>query len=844
MTVDAASPSTARRTAPGSSAAALYQRGVADVNAGRYAAARRVLARASAAAEADGDVDLAARVAGTTGFLLAISSDAAAGERLCRQALHRPGISRETTAILQGQLGSIDMSRGRLDSAADWLGRSIRGLAHDPVRAANMRMNRALVEMDRGNFASAKADLEWAEQAYLDAGDLLAAGQAVHNHGYVSMLEGDVVTALRTMERVRAPLDAESELWAATNESDRAQALADAGLTGEAEAALANVARVFGTLRAVREQAEAEYALARSLLRHDAAGAARAASAAARRFRRLGSDARALRAEAVRQRARLLAAGEDRAGSGRMRRLPSAEEIASLARELEAAGIAGDAAILRLAERIARLRRSGLDTRDPIVRTTSGLPLEAALTAAELRSLRAGAAGREAEARRQAERGLELLERSRQATGSLELQGASIMLGRGLLVAGLSSALRSGRPAVVFHWSERTRHMSTQVVPLRPPPDPEAAADLAELRRIRAASPDGEWLSTPRAAFLRDRARERQWSQTGTAGLEGRVGLDEAQAALTHDEAILSFVHDGRSLVALAVGPADVRLVHVDVSAARTAIAGLRSDLDMTASIRTGPLASVVRSSLEARLRRLATCLLPHDLRGILDAPRIVITVPGILSGIPWTMLPDLRGRAVTVTPSASKWVRGRLTSSSGARTAAFAVGPNVPRGEEEVTRAARSWVSPVILRDAGATVDAVAEVAAGADVLHIAAHGRHSVDNPQFSGLDLSDGALFGYDIDRMPRIPQTVVLSACELGRSSVRWGEEAAGMTRAWLHAGTRCVVASPVVVGDDIACDLLGAMHARLAAGDPPAVALGRASEESGVVAPFLAHGAGF
>ena len=50
--------------------------------------------------------------------------------------------------------------------------------------------------------------------------------------------------------------------------------------------------------------------------------------------------------------------------------------------------------------------------------------------------------------------------------------------------------------------------------------------------------------------------------------------------------------------------------------------------------------------------------------------------------------------------------------------------------------------------------------------MLHIAAHGRHASDNPMFSGLELADGALFGYDIDRMPRVPSTVVLSACEVG------------------------------------------------------------------------------
>jgi CHAT domain-containing protein len=171
-----------------------------------------------------------------------------------------------------------------------------------------------------------------------------------------------------------------------------------------------------------------------------------------------------------------------------------------------------------------------------------------------------------------------------------------------------------------------------------------------------------------------------------------------------------------------------------------------------------------------------------------------------------------------------------------------FAVGPGVDRGTEEIEAAAAAWARPTVVERA--RVDDVAALAADVDVLHIAAHGRHAADNPMFSGLELADGPLFGYDIDRMPRVPATVVLSACEAGRSSVRWGEEAVGMTRAWLHAGTRCVIASPVVVADDDACELLGAMHEELTRGLPPAEALAAASARTGVSAPFQAHGAGF
>jgi CHAT domain-containing protein len=209
-----------------------------------------------------------------------------------------------------------------------------------------------------------------------------------------------------------------------------------------------------------------------------------------------------------------------------------------------------------------------------------------------------------------------------------------------------------------------------------------------------------------------------------------------------------------------------------------------------------------------------------------------------------------MRGRAFTLAASATRWVRQREHPSAaasgrrrgGGARVGFAVGPRVVRGLEEVTSAAAAWESPTILREAG--VDAVADLATEVDLLHIAAHGRHAVDNPMFSGLELADGALFGYDIDRVERVPETVVLSACEAGRSSVRWGEEAVGMTRIWLHAGTRCVIAAPVIVADDDACELLAAMHQVLAEGKAPSEALAEASERTGIVAPFQTHGSGF
>jgi hypothetical protein len=305
----------------------------------------------------------------------------------------------------------------------------------------------------------------------------------------------------------------------------------------------------------------------------------------------------------------------------------------------------------------------------------------------------------------------------------------------------------------------------------------------------------------------------------------------------------MSYVYDGAGVTAVVATQEEARVESIGPwTGIRSAHAGLRADLDVTAFLRSGPLARAVQASLEERLAALSAILV-HPLRAVVGERRMVITVPGILGGIPWGMLPEMRGRAFTIATSASQWAAHR-EGEAAAPAAGFVAGPRVARGMEEVSGGASAWAAATVLGPRAATVEATTRLAGRVGTLHIAAHGRHAADNPLFSGLELADGALFGYDVDLIPRVPQTVVLSACELGRSSVRWGEEAIGMTRAWLHAGTRCVVASPAVVADDVACELLSVMHAGLAGGLAPSDALAWAADETGIVAPFQAHGAGF
>ena len=156
------------------------------------------------------------------------------------------------------------------------------------------------------------------------------------------------------------------------------------------------------------------------------------------------------------------------------------------------------------------------------------------------------------------------------------------MHGVPLLMDGLSSAMRSSKPHVLFEWSERARHFNQRIVPLRPPPDPEVASELAELRMLRREA-RGDWLATPRAAELRDDLRRRQWSETSAAGIESLVTMDELREALEPGTALLSFVWSEGRMVCLVVTADIAQVIEIPAWQAAHAVLGGR---DLTSTCR------------------------------------------------------------------------------------------------------------------------------------------------------------------------------------------------------------------------------------------------------------------
>jgi len=132
-----------------------------------------------------------------------------------------------------------------------------------------------------------------------------------------------------------------------------------------------------------------------------------------------------------------------------------------------------------------------------------------------------------------------------------------------------------------------------------------------------------------------------------------------------------------------------------------------------------------------------------------------------------------------------------------------------------------------------------------GRELAHVAAHGSFRADNPQFSSLKLFDGPLTVYDLERLALVPQWIVLSACDSGRTTVHPGDELMGTSAALLSVGTRAIVSSVAPVAEDGVSAVMVNLHEEVARGSGLARALAMAQARAfppGLELEELASGA--
>lgn len=125
--------------------------------------------------------------------------------------------------------------------------------------------------------------------------------------------------------------------------------------------------------------------------------------------------------------------------------------------------------------------------------------------------------------------------------------------------------------------------------------------------------------------------------------------------------------------------------------------------------------------------------------------------------------------------------------------------------------------------------------------VLHFATHGQVDEERPELSGLALSrfdregseldDDLLSATEIEALDLHADLVLLGACETALGQALRGEGLLSLTRAFLHAGARRVIASRWPVDDAVTAELTEAFYGfLLGEGLSPTAALRRAQLE--------------
>ncbi|WP_112139641.1 CHAT domain-containing protein [Glycomyces dulcitolivorans] len=445
--------------------------------------------------------------------------------------------------------------------------------------------------------------------------------------------------------------------------------------------------------------------------------------------------------------------------------------------------------------------------------------------------------------------GLDLLDDYRMTFGSVEFQAGVSALGVQLSSKGLIHTTNHGSPAEMLQWAERCRGQALRIPPVKSSADPDAREALGRLRQARQELWDlqverkasAEALS--RVSELEAEIRDYDRARPGPGKQAERIASAEIHDLAESLETVVVSLFEVGGIVRVVLAGGD-GLQHVELmSLDQASELERRLGADLDALSRTFHHPDRLRQSVESAMRRNATALAKGIWGPIADyvGERQVVMIPhSKLAWVPWPLLPPLKGRPLTVSPSAEAWWRA-VHRPAATGPAIVAAGPRLVRADSEVDSVGALYPDARLVHADESDPEIVLKALDGASVAHLAAHGHHEPDNVLFSRLDFGLGPLNAYELLGLDQPPAHVVLSACDLGRSTVEVGNETLGFTAALLHAGTSTVVSSLAKVPDTMAADMMVEYHRRCAAGATPAEALAAVGEQR-PWHPFVAFGA--
>jgi tetratricopeptide (TPR) repeat protein len=414
------------------------------------------------------------------------------------------------------------------------------------------------------------------------------------------------------------------------------------------------------------------------------------------------------------------------------------------------------------------------------------------------------------------------------------------------------AALVTDDPAIFERWIGRLR------AAVSAPPQthqsgagqgsPLESTDLKQLRELgkgtqrnalEFAVRSTQW--TTRASSLVDQNRSEFFHPVVAPG-KGEVMLVFAQDSTN---VVVSIVTEHSASIETVGTMKDIRTRSEGVCLGAAALFGSNASDSIRAEQRA---VSVIRA-----IDRLEALVLPPSL----PDGNLLISTTGCLGSVPWGLFSRLAGRSIMLSSSVPSTdmatqdpTTDTLTTDTKKRVeklgrrgirVGIVGGPGLEHGSREVDALAELYGDPLVLQGSEATVDAVCELLNSADVVHVAAHGHRRVDNALFSGIELYDGPLMAYDIERLSRTPETVILSCCDLGAAnSGAFG--LLGFSGAMVSRGTRQVAGAVLPVSDEMSRLIMVRLHTSMLQGMSVSEALAHSVTTAGSLLERVTAGA--
>ena len=422
--------------------------------------------------------------------------------------------------------------------------------------------------------------------------------------------------------------------------------------------------------------------------------------------------------------------------------------------------------------------------------------------------------------------------------------------------------LRAGEAANAFETVERAKsqvllgYLANREALRWAADDPHSGILIDELNRLRAEHQgyyrlaherhgiSSHYVSiSPQQALAEVSVRERRmraiteqlYIQNGQqANRAPALSLVDVQRTIGEGELLIEFYNDHSQLWAFILDGKSIKTycLPIGIETLNQLLTQLQSNLAAALRLEPQALSSRGLTLLAQRiLQRLNGLLIEPLMLHQYERQRLIIVPYGRLHYLPFHLLHDgsrylIEKYEVVILPAAGLATQARPPRKSGAVILTHSFDGRLPHTLVEGQMVQRLFGGTLSVEE---KADRLALQTQPAQILHIAAHGEHRLDQPDLSYLQLADGQLYADDMLQQDMSYELVTLSACETGRASVAASDELIGLGRGFLYAGAGALLVSLWQVTDTSTLHFMEHMYEALRGGAPKAAALRQAQQ---------------